>query len=35
MKIAIPAEIHRGEKRVGSSPEVVAKLIKAGFEVMC
>jgi NAD(P) transhydrogenase subunit alpha len=33
MKIAIPAEIHRGEKRVSSSPEVVGKLIAAGFEV--
>jgi NAD(P) transhydrogenase subunit alpha len=34
MKIAIPAEIHRGEKRVATSPEVVGKLIAAGFEVI-
>ena len=34
MKIAIPAEIHRGEKRVATSPEVVGKLIAAGFEWM-
>ena len=34
MKIAIPAEIHRGEKRVATSPEVVGKLIAAGFEVV-
>jgi NAD(P) transhydrogenase subunit alpha len=33
MMIAIPAEIHRGEKRVATSPEVVGKLIEAGFEV--
>ena len=34
MKIAIPAEIHRGEKRMATSPEVVRKLIAAGFEVV-
>jgi NAD(P) transhydrogenase subunit alpha len=34
MKIAIPGEIHRGEKRVATSPEVVGKLIEAGFEVI-
>ena len=34
MKIAIPAEIHPGEKRVAASPEVVEKLIAAGFEVI-
>ena len=34
MKIAIPAEIHDGEKRVAASPEVVDKLIKAGFDVI-
>jgi len=34
MKIAIPAEIHRGEKRVATSPEIVRKLIAAGFEVI-
>ena len=34
MKIAIPAEIHRGEKRIAASPDMVDKLIKAGFEVI-
>lgn len=34
MKIAIPAEIHRGERRVATTPEVVGKLIAAGFEVV-
>ena len=34
MKIAIPAEIHRGEKRVATSADVVGKLIAAGFEVI-
>jgi NAD(P) transhydrogenase subunit alpha len=34
MKIAIPTEIHRGEKRVATSPEVIGKLIAAGFEVI-
>ena len=34
MKVAIPAEIHRGEKRVSTTPEVVGKLIEAGFEVI-
>jgi len=34
MKVAIPAEIHSGEKRLATSPEVVGKLIEAGFEVV-
>jgi len=34
MKIAIPAEIHQGENRLATSPEVVGKLIAAGFEVV-
>jgi NAD(P) transhydrogenase subunit alpha len=34
MKIGIPAEIHPGEKRVAASPEIVRKLIGAGFEVV-
>ncbi len=34
MIIAIPAEIHPGEKRVASTPEVVAKYIEAGFKVV-
>ena len=33
MRIAVPAEIHPGEKRVAATPEVVVKLIKAGFDV--
>ena len=34
MLIGIPAEIHPGERRVASSPEVVKRLIAAGFEVI-
>jgi len=34
MIIGIPAEIHPGEKRVAASPEMVDKLIDAGFEVV-
>ena len=34
MKIAVPVEIHPGEKRVATTPEVVVKLIEAGFEVL-
>jgi NAD(P) transhydrogenase subunit alpha len=34
MKVAIPSEIHRREKRLAISPEVVRKLIAAGFEVV-
>ncbi len=34
MLIGIPAEIHPGERRVASTPEVVQKLIAAGFEVI-
>ena len=33
MKIGVLKEIHVGEKRVASTPEVVEKLIKLGFEV--
>ena len=33
MNISIPKEIHPGEKRVATTPEVVIKLIKAGFGV--
>ena len=33
MNISIPKEIHPGEKRVAATPEVVVKLIKAGFSV--
>jgi len=34
MIIGIPAEIHPGEKRVAASPEMIKKLIAAGFEVI-
>jgi len=34
MKIAVPAEVHPGEKRVATTPEVVVKLVEAGFEVL-
>ena len=34
MIIGIPAEIHPGERRVASTPEVVKKLTDAGFEVV-
>ena len=33
MKIGIPKEIHAGEKRVATTPEVAKQLIKLGFEV--
>lgn len=33
MKIGIPKEIHKGERRVASTPDVVAKLSKLGFSV--
>ncbi len=33
MKIGIPKEIHAGEKRVATTPEVAKELIKLGFEV--
>ncbi len=34
MKIGIPKEIHTREERVATTPEVVAKLISLGFEVI-
>ena len=34
MKIGIPKEIHDGEKRVATTPEVAKHLIKLGFEVL-
>ncbi len=33
MKIGVPREIHPGERRVATTPEVVPQLIKLGFEV--
>ena len=34
MKIGIPKEIHDGEKRVATTPDVAKHLIKLGFEVL-
>ncbi|MGE0860030.1 MAG: Re/Si-specific NAD(P)(+) transhydrogenase subunit alpha [Gammaproteobacteria bacterium] len=33
MKIAVPREVHAGERRVATTPEVVKQIIKLGFEV--
>ncbi|MGH8476488.1 MAG: Re/Si-specific NAD(P)(+) transhydrogenase subunit alpha [Methylococcales bacterium] len=33
MKIGIPKEIHSGEKRVATTPEVAEKLLELGYEV--
>ena len=33
MKVGIPKEIHAGEKRVATTPDVTKQLIKLGFEV--
>ena len=33
MKIGVPKEIHDGEKRVATTPEVIGHLKKLGFEV--
>ncbi len=33
MKIGIPKEVHAGEKRVATTPEVAKQLIKLGFKV--
>ena len=33
MKIGVPSEIHAGEKRVATTPEVAAQLMKLGYEV--
>jgi H+-translocating NAD(P) transhydrogenase subunit alpha len=34
MKIAVPREIHAGERRVATTPQVVKQLIDLGFEVV-
>ncbi|MEK9628299.1 MAG: Re/Si-specific NAD(P)(+) transhydrogenase subunit alpha [Nitrospinota bacterium] len=34
MKIGVPKEIHEGEKRVATTPEVIGHLKKLGFEVI-
>jgi NAD/NADP transhydrogenase alpha subunit len=33
MKIGIPKEVYPGEKRVATTPEVAAQIIKLGFSV--
>ena len=33
MRIGVPKEIHAGERRVATTPEVAAQLIKLGFDV--
>ena len=33
MKIGVPKEVHDGEKRVATTPDVTKHLIKLGFEV--
>ena len=33
MRIAVPREIHAGERRVATTPEVVRQILKLGFEV--
>ncbi len=33
MRIAVPKEVHAGEKRVATTPEVIGKLVKLGFSV--
>jgi H+-translocating NAD(P) transhydrogenase subunit alpha len=34
MKVGIPKEVRRGERRVAATPETVARLLKLGFEVV-
>jgi NAD(P) transhydrogenase subunit alpha len=34
MKIGIPKEIHEGERRVATTPDVTKQLLKLGFEVL-
>ena len=33
MRIGVPNEIYAGEKRVATTPEVAAQLMKLGFDV--
>ena len=33
MRIGVPREIHAGERRVATTPDVAAQLIKLGFSV--
>jgi NAD(P) transhydrogenase subunit alpha len=34
MKVAVPREIHPGERRVAATPETVKRLLQLGFEVL-
>jgi NAD(P) transhydrogenase subunit alpha len=34
MKVGVPKEVRRGERRVAATPETVARLVKLGFEVL-
>jgi len=34
MKVGVPKEVRRGERRVAATPETVSRLVKLGFEVM-
>ena len=34
MRIGVPREIYAGEKRVATTPDVAAQLIKLGFDVL-
>jgi H+-translocating NAD(P) transhydrogenase subunit alpha len=34
MKVGVPKEVRRGERRVAATPETVARLLKLGFEVV-
>jgi NAD(P) transhydrogenase subunit alpha len=34
MKLAIPREIHSGERRVAATPDTTGRLVKLGFEVL-
>jgi len=33
MKIGVPKEIYAGERRVATTPDVVAQLTKLGFDI--
>jgi NAD(P) transhydrogenase subunit alpha len=34
MKVGVPKEVRRGERRVAATPETVSRLVKLGFEVV-
>ena len=33
MKIAVPREVHEGERRVATTPDAVRQILKLGFDV--